>query len=189
MTRGDMSHEQWARLEPRLPSSKGKRGRPYKDHRRVINGIRWRERTGAPWRDIPARYGPWQTCYDRFVSWQKQGIWPRILQTLQGEADAAGDLVWTHCSIDSSVIRAHQHAAGARHTPAPAPSAAPAERAEGPVPSALPAAPDPSTADPREPEKGGPQRSLGKRSGGAGAGSRRSSISPSTGGAARWGSM
>ena len=76
MTRGDLSNEQWARLEPLLPSSKGKRGHPYKDHRLVINGIRWRERTGAPWRDLPERYGPWQTCYDRFVSWQRRGIWP-----------------------------------------------------------------------------------------------------------------
>jgi Putative transposase of IS4/5 family (DUF4096) len=155
----------------------------------VINGIRWRERTGAPWRDIPERYGPWQTCYDRFVSWQERGIWPRILQTLQGEADAAGELVWTQCSIDSSVIRAHQHAAGARHTPAPPPSAAAADRAGDPAPSAPPAAPDQGTAGAKETEKGGSRRSLGKRSVGAGAGSRRSSISPSTGGAARWGSM
>src|SRR2546430_6976253 len=94
MTRGDLSHEQWARLERLLPSSQGKRGRPYKDHRRVINGIRWRERTGAPWRDLPERDGPWQTCYDRFVRWQRRGIWQRILQTLQGGAGAAGGQGW-----------------------------------------------------------------------------------------------
>ena len=118
MTRGDLTEKEWARLEPLLPSSHGRRGHPYKDHRRVINGIRWRNRTGAPWRDIPERYGPWQTCYDRFVRWTKRGLWGKILQALQAEADAQGELVWTHCSLDGSIVRAHQHAAGARRLPA-----------------------------------------------------------------------
>src|SRR5262249_8355127 len=102
-------------LQGLLPCSDGKRGHPYRDHRQVINGIRWRTRTGAPWRDIPKRYGPWQTCYDRFVEWERQGLWAKILQALQGEADAQGTLVWTHCSVDSTIVRAHQQAAGAPH--------------------------------------------------------------------------
>src|SRR5438874_7677648 len=116
MTRGDLSNEQWARLEPLLPSSKGKRGHPYKDHRLVINGIRWRERTGAPWRDLPERYGPWQTCYDRFVRWRRDGTWDRLLAHAQTKSDAVGEVIW-EVSLDSTVARAHQHAAGARQRP------------------------------------------------------------------------
>ena len=112
-----MRNEEWARLEPLLPSAAGKRGHPYRDHRQVINGIRWRTRTGAPWRDIPERYGPWKPCYDRFVRWQRRGLWEKILQVLQGEADEHGSLVWTHGSVDSRIVRAHQPAAGARRPP------------------------------------------------------------------------
>jgi transposase len=118
MARGDLTNEEWGRLEPLLPAERGHRGHPYEEHRRVINGIRWRQRTGAPWRDIPERYGPWQTCYDRLVRWQKRGLWAKVLQALQGTADENGTLLWTHCTVDSSTVRAHQHAAGARRRPA-----------------------------------------------------------------------
>jgi transposase len=124
MARGDLTDAQYERLLPLLPTSQGKPGRPYEDHRTVINGILWRLRTGAPWRDIPERYGPWQTCYDRFVRWRHSGVWEQILQTLQGAADAAGDVAWTVVSVDSTIVRAHQHAAGARRTPAKAEVAA-----------------------------------------------------------------
>jgi len=75
MARGDLSDAQWERLSPLLPpvDDPGRRGDRYKDHRVVINGILWVLRTGAPWRDLPERYGPWQTCYDRFRNWQKSG--------------------------------------------------------------------------------------------------------------------
>jgi len=184
-----LTDQEWTRLAPLLPNSQGKRGHPYKEHRRVIDGIRWRARTGAPWRDIPERYGPWQTCYDRFLRWQQRGIWVKILQALQGAADAAGELVWTHCSIDGSVVRAHQHAAGARHAPATAPGATAVQRVPGSAPSepATPPAADGAAASAAE--KRGPRRSLGKPSVGAGAGSRRSCTSPSTGGGGRWGSI
>jgi transposase len=79
----------------------------------VINGIIWRTRTGAPWRDLPERYGPWQTCYKRFGRWETDGTWARIQQAVQREADAAGGLDWA-VQVDTSVVRAHQHAAGAR---------------------------------------------------------------------------
>ncbi len=120
MARGDLSQKEWEQLEPLLPTSAGRRGRPYQDHRRVLNGILWIDRTGAPWRDLPERYGPWQTCYDRFVRWRRGGVWKKVLRALQSRADAEGKLVWTHCSVDGTTVRAHQHAAGARHTPAKA---------------------------------------------------------------------
>jgi transposase len=111
MARGDLSERAWRRLQPFLPRSRG-RGRPWADHRHVIDGIRWVLRTGSPWRDLPARYGPWQTCYERFARWEADGTWDRLLQALQGEADAAGEIAW-ECSIDATIVRAHQHAAGA----------------------------------------------------------------------------
>jgi transposase len=121
MARGDLTERQWERLAPLLPPLKsGKRGRPYNDHRRVINGILWVLRTGAPWEDLPERYGPAKTCFDRFNRWRRSGLWDRLLQTLQGEADEAGELVWEQVSVDASSVRAHQHAAGARHQPSQA---------------------------------------------------------------------
>ena len=68
---------------------------------------------GAPWRDLPERYGPWQTCYDRFVRWRQDGTWDRLLAHVQTKSDAVGELEWS-ISVDSSSVRAHQHAAGAR---------------------------------------------------------------------------
>ena len=73
----------------------------------------WRLRTGAPWRDLPERYGPWQTVYRRFAQWEKDGTWARLLQEVQVRHDAVGAVEWT-VSVDSTVARAHQHAAGAR---------------------------------------------------------------------------
>jgi transposase len=81
--------------------------------RLIIDGIRWRVRTGSPWRDEPVVYPPWQTLYRWFHRWQRDGIWARILALLQVRADAAGLIGWT-VSVDSTTSRAHQHAAGAR---------------------------------------------------------------------------
>lgn len=111
--RADLTDEQWAALEPLLPKGK-KPGRPPRwSRRQLIDGIRWRVRVGAPWRDVPLRYGPWQTVYGRFRRWQRDGTWARILAGLQARADAAGLITWD-VSVDSTVARAHQHAAGAR---------------------------------------------------------------------------
>jgi transposase len=114
MGRGDLTNEQWARLEPLLPPQKPKTGRPAHDHRRIIDGIRWIKRTGAPWRDLPERYGPWQTVASRFYRWQRAGMWQRILERLQQHADANGQLNWDIHYVDATVVRAHQHAAGAK---------------------------------------------------------------------------
>ncbi len=110
--RGELTDKAWARIEPLLPVTDG-RGRPWRDHREVINGILWRLRTGAPWRDVPERYGPWQTCYERFKRWEEDGTWARLLEDMQVKDDSIGQVEFT-VSIDSTIARAHQHAAGAR---------------------------------------------------------------------------
>ena len=113
--RGELTDEVWERIRPLLPSN-GRRGRQWRDHRTVVNGILWRLRTGAPWRDVPKRYGPWQTCYDRLVRWRQDGTWERLLARVQKDADVAAEIEWT-VSVDSTIARAHQHSAGARRLP------------------------------------------------------------------------
>src|SRR4029450_12775823 len=114
MGRGDLTNEQWTRLEPLLPTGK-KPGRPPTwSKRQLIDGIRWRTRTGAPWRDVPTRYGAWATVYGLVRRWRRDGTWGRILTALQAQADAEGLITW-QVSVDSTVARAHQHAAGARN--------------------------------------------------------------------------
>lgn len=114
--RFDLTDAQWAVLEPLLPAGK-RLGRPSKWTRRQrIDGIRWRVRTGAPWRDVPDCYGSWQAVYGLFRRWQRAGVWARIVARLQARAEAAGLICW-QVSVDSTIVRAHQHAAGARTSP------------------------------------------------------------------------
>jgi transposase len=118
--RDEITDQAWKTLQPLLPPTPRGLGRPggrWADHRMVLNGILWRLRTGAPWRDIPERYGPWSTCYDRFCRWRRNGTWDRILAHLHSRSDTVGEVVW-EISIDSTINRAHQHAAGAHHQPA-----------------------------------------------------------------------
>ncbi|WNZ08363.1 IS5 family transposase [Streptomyces sp. 11x1] len=113
MARGDLTDAQWAVLEPLLPKGV-KPGRPPTWARRqLIDGIRFRVRTGIPWRDLPAEYGPWGRAYDLFRRWQRDGTWHRIFTALQARADAKELITWD-INVDSTVCRAHQHAAGAR---------------------------------------------------------------------------
>jgi len=112
--RGELTDEQWAELEPLLPPERPRTGRPNKDHRAVVNGIVWKLRTGAPWRDLPERYGPWSTAYSRFWRWQRAGLWDRLFAAVQRRADADGRLDWAVHFVDGTVVRAHQHAAGAK---------------------------------------------------------------------------
>jgi transposase len=114
--RGELSEDIWAVIAPLLPSSGGRRGGRWRDHRTVINGILWMLCTGAPWRDVPERYGPWQTLADRLYRWRRDGTWDRILAHVQTKSDAVAEVVWD-VSIDSSTARAHHHASGARRRP------------------------------------------------------------------------
>ncbi|MGH3952388.1 MAG: IS5 family transposase [Pseudonocardiaceae bacterium] len=109
-----MTDEQWALIEPHLPpSTAGRAGRPWSDHRRVINAVLWRTRVGATWRDLPAEYGPWKTVYNRHRRWAADGTWEELLAELQRGSDVDSETF--DVGIDSTVVRAHQHAAGAPH--------------------------------------------------------------------------
>jgi transposase len=109
-----ISDETWAIIEALLPSTEGQRGGRYHDHRPVVEGIAYKFRTGCPWRDVPREFGAWQTLWKRHNKWSGDGTWQRVLAALQGQADEAGELDWV-VAVDSTVVRAHQHAAGARH--------------------------------------------------------------------------
>jgi transposase len=106
MGRYDLSESEWRLIEPLLPNKV--RGVPRVEDRRVINGIFYVLRTGSPWRDLPERYGPYTTVYNRFNRWAKAGVWLRVFEALAAASPQSMQL------IDSSIIRAHQHAAGGK---------------------------------------------------------------------------
>jgi transposase len=126
--RGELTDTAWARIAPLLPRTGGRGGR-WRDHRQVVNAILWKLRTGAPWRDLPERYGPWKTAHERLRKWTADGTWDRVLAHVIVKDDAVGAVEWTF-SIDSSSIRAHQHAAGARKKGAAAPPSKPSPSTE-----------------------------------------------------------
>lgn len=113
-----LTDAQWARLEPLLPPLRGHWGRPFKDHRLVVEGIIYRNRTGVAWRDLPGEFGPWKTVWKRHRKFSQDGTWDRIHAHLVAEADAADELDWT-VSVDSTVNRAHQHATNAPRAESP----------------------------------------------------------------------
>lgn len=122
MNRGDLTNEQWELLQPLLPPEKPATGRPARSHRHVLNGILWVLRTGAPWRDLPERYGKWPTVYSRFRRWQQAGVWTRLLRQVQALVEHQGELNWEVHFMDGTTVRAHQHAAGAKKAlPTPKP--------------------------------------------------------------------
>lgn len=123
----------WSRIEPLMPADPV-RGRQWADHRRTLEAIAWKYRTCSPWRDLPDEHGSFQTAHKRLIRWAVDGTWERILAAVLSAADADADIGWT-VSVDSTVCRAHQHAAGARKrglqagtnlmtTPSEAPAAA-----------------------------------------------------------------
>lgn len=109
----EVTDDQWAVLAPQLPPQRAATGRPARDHRPMVEGVLWRLRTGAPWRDLPERYGPWERVYTRFRRWQAAGVWDEVLGALQAAADAHGERDWDLRFLDGTSIRAHPHAAGA----------------------------------------------------------------------------
>jgi transposase len=114
--RHDLSDEEWAQLEPFLPDRTPRRGGQWADHRMVIDGVLWRTRTGSPWRDLPASYGNWKTVYNRHRRWSADGTWVAVLDGLRAGCDGDDEVEWI-VGVDATVIRAHQHAAGARKEP------------------------------------------------------------------------
>jgi transposase len=112
--RHELTEREWTKLAPLLPPQTPVRGRPAVDHRRILNAILWKLSTGVPWRDLPERYGPWATVYSRFRRWALAGVWQRVFAAVQQQADAAGRLDWEVHFVDGTVVRAHQHAAGAK---------------------------------------------------------------------------
>jgi transposase len=114
--RGEITDRAWQEVKPLLPEY-GQSAGQWRDHPTVVNGILWKLRTGSPWRDLPERYRPWQTCFDRFNRWRRDGTWDRLLAHAQTKNDAVGEVEWEvewEVSVDDTVIRAHQHAPGAR---------------------------------------------------------------------------
>jgi transposase len=108
MRRHELTDSQWNLIKDHLPGKRSDPGRTAKDNRRFVDGVLWLARTGAPWRDLPERYGRWNSAFQRFSRWSKRGIWQRILESLAGDADLE------HLLLDSTTVRAHQHAAGAK---------------------------------------------------------------------------
>lgn len=115
LRRYELTDFEWSIIEPLLPNKP--RGVPRVDDRRVLNGIYWRLRTGSPWAEIPERYGPHTTCYNRFVRWGRAGVWEKIFKAVSVAYDGSEQ------SIDSTTIRVHPHGGnakrGVRTAPAP----------------------------------------------------------------------
>jgi transposase len=109
LNRGDLTDAEWRIFDPLLPD-RGERGPPVEDKRRTVNGILWVLRTGAPWRDMPKRYGNWNSVFVRFTRWSKLGVWDAAFETLASLGPPADE----EHAIDSTIVRAHQHAAGAK---------------------------------------------------------------------------
>jgi Transposase and inactivated derivatives len=101
-----LREDQWEKIKNALPGKEGDKGRTAADNRLFIDAVMWIAKTGAPWRDLPEHYGKWATVHKRFIRWSKNGVWQMIFNTLAVDADTE----WL--MIDSTIVRAHQHASG-----------------------------------------------------------------------------
>jgi transposase len=113
MKRHELTDEQWELVEPMIPRKVAKTGRPPADRRVMLNGIFWVLATGAAWRDLPERFGPWQTVYDYLANWRRDGVFAGILEALQIKLDEKGLIDWELWCVDGSSVRAARAAAGA----------------------------------------------------------------------------
>lgn len=118
----------WDRIRPLMPADPV-RGRRWADHRRTLEAIAWKYRTNSPWRDLPDELGSFQTAHKRLIRWAVDGTWEMILTAVLSSADADDDIDWT-VSVASTVVRAHQHAAGAVKRGRPTPANPPITRSE-----------------------------------------------------------
>lgn len=130
--RYELKNRQWERIKQYFPELRhnGGRGHPWKPHRRLINGILWILHTGAPWRDLPGRYGPWETVYSRFRRWRSDGTWAKILTQLLAHLERHGQLGRHLWFVDATVVRASRAAGGAEKAPAVPPVLAGAKAAQ-----------------------------------------------------------
>lgn len=108
LRRHEISDPDWERIKDILPPENTGEGRPSKPNRLMLNGRLWKVKTGAPWRDLPARFGPWKTVYSRFRMWSQKDVFQNLFESLTGDADLQD------ASIDSTSCKVHQHAAGAK---------------------------------------------------------------------------
>ncbi len=113
MKRHELTDEQWAVIDSLVPRSTARTGRPPRDRRTLVNGIFWILHTGAPWRDLPERFGPWQTVYHHFAKWRRDGVFAEIIEALQITLDDRGLIDWDLWCIDGANVRAARAAAGA----------------------------------------------------------------------------
>lgn len=112
MDRKMLRDDQWERIEQLLPGKVSDRGVTARDNRRFVEAILWIMRTGSPWRDLPAEFGHWHRTYVRFSRWCEKKVFELVAIAMQGDADME------HLFIDSTIVRAHQHSAGAQKKPA-----------------------------------------------------------------------
>ena len=103
-----LRNEQWKRIEQMLPGKPGDPGGRGRDNRQFVEAVLWISRTGAPWRDLPEHFGPWNSVYQRFARWSKSGVWQALFMELSKDSEFASRVY-----LDSTIVRAHQHAAGA----------------------------------------------------------------------------
>ena len=118
MIRRELTDAQWARIENLVPGKDGDRGRHGEDNRLFVDAVLWILRTGSPWRDLPDELGRWNSVYTRFMRWSRAGRWESLFNAL------AADPNFEHVMIDATIVRAHQHASGAKGGPMLKPSAA-----------------------------------------------------------------
>jgi putative transposase len=108
LIRRGLTDAQWRRIEGLVPGKEGDRGRHGEDNRLFVDAVLWLARAGAPWRDLPKEFGKWNSVFQRFRRWAKKGVWERIFNVLLENPD------FEYLIIDSTLVRAHQHSAGAK---------------------------------------------------------------------------
>ena len=118
MIRRELTDAQWTRIERLVPGKDGDKGRHGEDNRLFVDGVLWVLRTGSPWRDLPDEFGKWNSVYTRFMRWSRAGRWESLFNALSDDPD------FEHVMIDATIVRAHQHASGAKGGPMLKPSAA-----------------------------------------------------------------